>query len=68
LSNQSVEMFEGRTRDVKVATADVVDGFIVNEECAVRVLNGAVCREDCVVGFDNGSGNARSRVDCEFKF
>jgi hypothetical protein len=63
LRNQTVEVLERGAGDVKVATADVVDGFIVNKERAVRVLDGAVGGEDCVVGFDDGSGDQGSRVD-----
>jgi hypothetical protein len=67
LSDQAVEMLVVGTRDVQVAFADVVDGFVVNKEGAVRVLDGAVCRQNSVVGLNDGSGNARSRVYGEFE-
>lgn len=42
LSNQAVQMLIVGTRDVQVATADVVHSFVINEESAVRILDGAV--------------------------
>lgn len=67
LSDQTVQMLVVGTGNIQAATADVVHGLVVNQECAVGVLNGAVSREDSVVGFDNGGGNARSRVHSEFE-
>lgn len=67
LSDETVKVLISRARDVKVAVADVVHGFVVNEECAVGVLNGAVGRENSVVGFNNGGRDAGSWVDGEFK-
>jgi hypothetical protein len=55
-------------RDVKVALTDVVHSFIVNEKCAIRVLNSVVCREDGIVGFYNCSCHARGRVNHKFQF
>jgi hypothetical protein len=42
LSNQTVEMLIVGTGDVQAATANVIDSFVINKECAVGVLNGAV--------------------------
>lgn len=42
LSDQAVEMLVIWSRDVEVTSANVVDGFVVDQECAVGVLNGAV--------------------------
>lgn len=67
LGNQAVQVLERGTGDVEVAAADVVDGLVVDKERAVRVLNGAVGGEDCVVGLDNGSGDQGSWVDGELK-
>lgn len=55
------------TRNVQVATADVVHSFVINEESAVGVLNSAVRGENGVVGLDNGSRDARRRVHGELK-
>ena len=67
LSNQTVEVLVVGPRNIQAATTDVVNRLVVDEECAVRVLDGAVGRKDGVVGLDNGGGNARSRVDGELK-
>ena len=67
LCNKTVEMLVIRPRDIQAATADIVDRLVVNEECAVRVLNGAVGREDSIVWLNDGGRDARSRVDGEFE-
>jgi hypothetical protein len=67
LGNQAVEMLVVRTRDVQAATADIVDSFVVDKECAVGVLDGAVGGEDSVVWLNNGCRNARSRVHGELE-
>lgn len=67
LCNQAVEVLVAGARDVQVAAADVVDGLVVDEERAVRVLDGAVGRQDSVVRLDNGRGHTRSRIDGELE-
>lgn len=67
LSNQAVKVLVGGTRDAEVAAANIVDGLVVDEECAVRVLNGAVGGKNGVVRLDDGGGNAGSRIDGEFQ-
>jgi len=62
LSNQPVEVLIVGTGNVQTATADVVDSLVVDQERAVGVLDGAVSREDSVVGLDDGRGNARSGI------
>ena len=67
LGDQAVQVLVVGTRDVQAATADIVDGFVVDEEGAVGVLDGAVGGEDSVVGLDDGCRDARSGVDGEFE-
>merc|ERR1712004_564838 len=67
LSDQPVEVGVGWPLNVQVATADVVDGLVVNHEGAVGVLQGGVGGQDSVVGLDHSSGNLGSRVDGELK-
>jgi len=67
LSDQAVQMLVVGTRNVQAATADIVNGFVVNQKCAVGVFDGAVGRENSVVWLDDGGGNARSRVHGEFE-
>ena len=68
LSNESIEMLKVRARDIEIAATDFEDGFIVDQEGAVGVLDCAVSRQNRVVWFDDGSGNSRGRVHGEFQF
>jgi hypothetical protein len=67
LSNQTVQMLVVGTRNVQAAAADIVDSLVVDKECAIGVLNGAMGREDSVVGLDDGGRNTRSGIYSEFK-
>jgi hypothetical protein len=67
LSNQAVQVIVGRARNIQTAAADVVNSLVVNKESTVRVLNGAVGRQNGVVRLNDGSGNTRSWVDGEFE-
>jgi hypothetical protein len=67
LSDQTIEMLVAGTGDVKVATANIVDSFVVNEECAVGVLDRAMGGEDCIVGFDHCGGDTRGGINGEFE-
>ena len=53
LSNQSVQVSVGWPLNVQVTSADIVDGFIVDHEGTVRVLEGGVGGQDGVVGLNN---------------
>ena len=68
LTNQTVQVGVGGALDVQVATADVIDGFVVDHEGAVRVFQGSVGGQDGVVGLDDGSRDLGSWVDGEFQF
>lgn len=67
LSDQAVEVLVVGAGDIEAAAADIVDGLVVDEECAVGVLNGAVGGEHSVVGLDDRGGNARRRVNSELE-
>ena len=56
-------MLVARARDIQVAAADIVDGFIVNQESAVGVLDGAMGGQNRIVRFDDGSRDSRGRID-----
>lgn len=49
LSNQAVQVLVVWTLDTQISSADIVDGFIVNHEAAVRVLKGCVGGQNGVV-------------------
>ncbi len=67
LGDQTVEVLVARPGDIQIPTADVVHGLVINQEGAVRVLDGAVGGKDGVVGLDNGRREARGRVDGELE-
>ena len=67
LSNQTVEMLIARPGNIQIPAADVVDSLVVDQECAVRVLDRAVGGKNSVVRLDDGSGNPGSRVDGELE-
>lgn len=67
LGDQTVQMLVARAGDIQVAAADVVDSFIIHQESAVGVLNGAVRGQDRVVRLDDGGGHARRGVDSKFQ-
>lgn len=55
LSNQTVQVVVARTGDIQVASANIVNGLVINKEGTIRVLNGAVSRENSVIGLHNSS-------------
>lgn len=67
LSNQSVEVLERRTRNVQVATADIVDSFVIDQEGTIGVFDSAVGAENSVIWLDNSGRNSWSWVNCEFE-
>jgi hypothetical protein len=60
-------VLERWARDVKVATADVVNGLVIDKERAVRVLDCGVRAQDRIVGLNNCRGDAGCGVDGEFE-
>ena len=68
LADQSVQVGVGGAFNVQVASADVVDGFVVNHEGAVGMLKSGVGGQDGVVGFDYGGGDLWGGVNGEFQF
>ncbi len=49
--------------NVDVPPADVVDGFVVNHERAVRVLQRRVRRQDRIIWLHHRCRNLRRRID-----
>ena len=56
LADQTVQVGVGGALNVQVATADVVDGLVVDHEGAVGVLQGGVGGQDGVVGLHHCCG------------
>lgn len=67
LGDQTIEMLVRGPGDIQVATANVVDSFVIDEESTVRVLNGAVRGEDGIVRLNNRSIGTRRRVNGELE-
>ena len=68
LGDKTVKVLVVGTLQAEVATADVVDGLVVDHEGAVGMLEGGVCGENRVVGLDNLRRGLRGRVDAELEF
>ena len=60
-------MLEIRSGDIQIAATDIVDGFVVDEESAIGILDSAVSRQDSVVGLDNSGRDLWCRIDGEFE-
>lgn len=54
LGDEAVQVGIGGSLDVEGSPADVVDGFIVQQDSHVGVLQEGVGGENTVVGFNNG--------------
>lgn len=67
LGDETVQVLVARAGNIEVPPADVVDSLVVDEECTVGVLDGAVRRKHGVVGLDNCCRDSRGRVYGELK-
>ena len=67
LGDQPVQVGVSWALNVEVATADVVDGLIVDHEGTVRVLQGGMGGQDGVVGLNHSSGHLKEKK-CHFRF
>jgi len=65
LGDQTVQVGVGGALDVEGATADVVDGLVVEHDGNVGVLEERVSRKDGVVGLNNGRGHLGGGVHGE---
>jgi len=65
LRDQSVEIGVGGSLNIKVSTADIVDGLVVEHDGDIGVLEKGVSGEDGVVWLNNGGGDLRGWVDGE---
>jgi hypothetical protein len=55
LSDQSIQVGVSGSLDVEVSSADIVDGFVVQHDADIGVLEEGVGGEDGVVGLNDGS-------------
>jgi hypothetical protein len=56
LSDQTVQVGVGWALDIKRATADIVDSFVIKHNCNIGVLKKRVGRKNAIVWFYNSSG------------
>ena len=67
LTDQSVQVVVRRSLNVEVFATDVVDGFVVDHEGAVSVLQGSMSGQDRVIRFYNCCRHLWSRIDGKLK-
>ena len=65
LSDETVQVGVRRRLDIEVATADVVERFVVEAEGTIRMLEESMGRKDGVVGLNHGRRNLRRGGDRE---
>merc|ERR1712113_922788 len=65
LRDESVEVGVGRSLNIEVSSADIVDGLVVEHNGDIGVLKEGVSGEDGVVWLNDGGGDLRGWVDGE---
>jgi hypothetical protein len=68
LADKSVQVGIGRSFNIQVAAADIIDSFIVDHESTIGMFEGSVGGQDGVVRFNDSGRDLRSGVDSEFQF
>ena len=67
LCYQAVQVLEIRSWDIQIAATNIVDGFVIDKESTIGILDSAVSRQDSVVGLDNSGRDLWCRVDGELE-
>jgi hypothetical protein len=65
LSNESVEIGVSGSFNIELSSADIVDSFVIKHNSDISVFKEGVSGQDGVVGFNDGSGDLRRRIDSE---
>jgi len=65
LGDESVEVGVGWSLDVEVSSADVINGFVIDHDSNIGVLEEGVGGENGVVWLNNGGGDLWGWVDGE---
>merc|ERR1712070_912466 len=65
LSDESVQVGVGWSLDIEVSSADIINGFVIDHDGDISVLEEGVSGEDGVVWLNNGSGDLWGWVDGE---
>ena len=65
LSDESVQVGVGWSLDIKVSSADIIDGLVIEDNGDIGVLKKRVSGENGVVWLNNGGGDLWGWVDGE---
>ena len=65
LGNESVQVGVGWSLDIEVSSADIINGFVIDHDSDISVLEERVGGEDGVVWLNNGGGDLWGWVDGE---
>ena len=65
MSNKSVQVGVGWSLNIKVSSADIIDGFVIEDNGDIGVLKKGMSGEDGVVWFNNGGGDLWGWIDGE---
>jgi hypothetical protein len=65
LSDESVQVGVGWSLDIEVSSADIINGFVIDHDGDIGVLEEGVGGEDGVVWLNNGGGDLWGWVDGE---
>ena len=68
LAYDPIQIGVGGSLDIQVAATDIVNGFVVDHEGTIGVVQSCMSGEDGIVRLHNSRGNLWSRVDGEFQF
>jgi hypothetical protein len=65
LSNKSIQVSVGWSFNIEISSADIIDGFVIKNNCNISVLEKRVGWEDRVVWLNDCSWNLWGWVDSE---
>jgi len=68
LGDQSVQVGVSGSFNIQLSSADIIDGFVIEDNGDISVFQQGVSGQDRVVGFNNGSGDLGGRIDGETQF
>jgi len=62
LGDESVQVGVGGSLNIQVSSADIVDGFVIEHDCDISVLQEGVSGEHRVVWLNDSSGDLWGRI------
>ena len=67
LGNKSVKIGVGWSLDIEVSSADIINGFVIDHDSNIGVLEEGVSSKDGIVWLNDGGGDLWGWVDGETK-